>query len=194
MSTRNRRSGFTLIELLTVLVVLAVVTTLAGRAFYWIVDGWSRTLHRTEMDRKAEQAIEVMRKDLAAIVPPSLAGRSLVGAAEQGQSPTLECAIATPTEVEGCTVGALATYQLADGVLERHTQLLAGEGGSKTDLASGVAAVHFEYAPAGGGPWQPAWTADALPKAVRVSIVVFDPDRTYRGEVARKAVIPIYVE
>ncbi|MCP4641839.1 MAG: prepilin-type N-terminal cleavage/methylation domain-containing protein, partial [bacterium] len=87
MRRQSHIAGFTLMELLVVLAIMGVASTMGMVTFSRMNSIWSETKGRTEMDRKAEDALNSMREDLAAVQSPGSTGAPLVGTAANAQDP-----------------------------------------------------------------------------------------------------------
>ncbi len=205
MNARRNR-GFTLIELIVVLAILGAVTSLGVVTFGQINIAWNETRDRTELDARAEYALDQIRQDIAAIVSPALTGAPLTttdntltdaafpGAELASDSLLIPLRGMSPAGEE---VLAAVRYevQARDGrrVLTRTQKGLYGEetGAEPVNVAPGV--VHFDVQCAGPeDDWREAWTEASLPRSVRVSLVLANPERPER-QVARAAVFTVTV-
>ena len=72
--------GFTLVELILVIAILGILTTMGVVMFGRINNAWTLTRNRTELDAKAEYALDQIRQDLTDLVSPALTGAPLQGA------------------------------------------------------------------------------------------------------------------
>lgn len=71
-SANNRQSGFTLIELITVIVVLAIVSTIGAGFVVSSLESYTTTQERSKLINRGRQAIEQITRTLRAAVPNSL--------------------------------------------------------------------------------------------------------------------------
>lgn len=201
-----RKSGFTLLELLVVIALLAVATTLGVTTLFKSTDVWNIYRTRAELDARADNIFETMRADFAAVVDPGDTGVPLVGASATAQDqrfhmvPLADDSVRVPVLLTSAQGGLFAPAGVLYGIdraggrnaLVRTATELGGQPGAEsgTAIAEGVLQMKVEYAPADGSPWVAAWDRPDLPRAVRVSLTLTDPD-TWRDYVARKAVFPL---
>ena len=75
----RRNRGFTLVELILVIAILGVLSTIGVVMFGRINNLWTQTRNKTELDARAEYALEQVRQDIAAFVSPALTGAPLQG-------------------------------------------------------------------------------------------------------------------
>jgi len=195
MIPHRRTSGFTLLELLVVIGIMGVVTAVGGTTFVRMMGAWSDVRSQMELNRAAEQILETMRQDFAAVVSPSLAGMPLIATDQEEASNQIILPVAAPTTQGGRTAGATVQYHIN----EDHNELMRTAHprfgiGTPARVAQGVLEMRIECLPKGSGSWQQSWERPELPGAVRVSLTVADADNPLRDKVSRKAVFPIYVE
>ncbi len=197
--------GFTLVELILVIAILGILTTMGVVMFGRINNAWTLTRNRTELDAKAEYALDQIRQDLTDLVSPALTGAPLQGAdaavpdaafpGANAASDTLIIPIRGETPA-GAEMLAAAKYavQAAGGarVLTRTQTGLYGETQETVPpatVAEGVAQFNVQFL-GPDGQWLDAWETAAPPAAVRVSLVVANPDRPER-QVARETVFAV---
>jgi hypothetical protein len=149
-----------------------------------------------------------MRKDFAAALPAKLAGGAIKGASRSVQDARF-FKIALDDDQVVIPVQAAAgpdarpqrfdvTYDVdrksGGCALLRVAALPGGKEGSSVRVADGVLGLCIEYAgKEPGAAWQREWKQDASPAAIRVSLVLMDPDRPFE-QIARKAVFPVRVD
>ena len=202
---RTSSRGFTLIELLVVIAILGVVTTLGTVTLVQLWARWGELQAATNLDSRAERVFEEMHDDFAAAVASTIAGVSLQGTSgveEDKQfymkplaSDRFTLPVEVPTPNGKATV--LVGYQIdrTDGQarLVRTEQLLRdGAQSPNRTLANGVIQMRVEYAGTGGG-WSESWAQPGNPRAVRVSLLLVEPNNPLRQQVARKAVFTVNV-
>lgn len=203
MNRRRRPAGFTLMEVLVVIALMGIVTTLGFNVFLKMTDAWQSTRTRTALDRTAAQAFNAIREDLSHVVSPSLVGLALSGVDGTTRDDTrffgidlgddsLALSTLAPMGAEGVERAVVVKYYVRRG--SGQETLVRAIGSQETEVAEGVVSLEFEYA-APDGLWQSEWNSDKLPKAVRVSMTLLNPDMAVQmGEqIVRKAIIPIYV-
>ena len=209
MNAVRGRKGFTLVEVVSVIAILGVVGTIGTVAFFRITDLWNQTRIRAELDAVAQRAFDVMGKDLKEILPIHLSGHPLTGTTGTTQdtnqfwgSVLNDDQVAFVTRVpagEGTTVPVRVSYALDRERMALVRKTVAPALQDRTPppdwvVAEGVIDLCIEYAQKGSeAGWFRGWSSDRLPSAVRVSVTVVHPTRTYE-QVARKAVLPIPVE
>ncbi len=206
MMNARRTRGFTLVELILVIAILGVLTTMGVVMFGRINHEWTVVKNRTELDATAEYAFGQIRQDLAAFVSPSLTGAPLqgadatsTGAAFPGQQLASDSLVIPlrGTSPEGDDVLAAAKYdvQVLGGTrtLTRSRAGLYGEEvpGEPVTVAPGVVHFNVQFLDAEGN-WQDSWDSASPPSAVRVSLVVANPDRPER-QVARETQFAVRV-
>ena len=182
--------GFTLVELILVIAILGILTTMGVVMFGRINNAWTLTRNRTELDAKAEYALDQIRQDLTDLVSPALTGAPLQGAdaavpdaafpGANAASDTLIIPIRGETPA-----GAARVLTRTQTGLYGETQ----ETAPPATVAEGVAQFNVQFL----GPdaqWLDAWETAAPPAAVRVSLVVANPDRPER-QVARETVFAV---
>lgn len=206
--------GFTLLELLVVIALMGVATSMGMVMLSGVWDAWNSTSARVSLDDRAAYIFDQMRQDFAEALSANLSGASIqaITRTAQGNVPgsgaVADDQVVIPVELAsvpnalpqradiGYAIerkdGACAlmrTARLSDNPASRGNAPV-----SSVKVADGVLAMRVEcLGRAPGDTWQPQWSKPVLPGAVRVSIVVIDPDRPYE-QTARKAVFPIETE
>ena len=213
MKQKRKQAGFTLLEAIVVITIIGVVTGIGSVMFFSMMNLWNDLKTQTDLDRTAERILDGIGKDLAAVVSPKLAGQGLVGSDavvpdpdyrripldnDRIQFPALGLALhrAQGTTVE---VGELVTYHVdrsgGNTLMRTMTSLAPGSIANERPVSSGVLQLGFEYAGPDDPEWLASWTDEtSLPRAVRVTLTVADPDKPLRAQVCRKAVYKIHVE
>lgn len=198
------KRGFTLIELLVVIAILSVVTTLGTVTLVQLWAQWGKIRTITKLDRTADLIFDGIEKDLSAAVSAPIAGAALKGVSardkdERFYKQELEIdsfTVPVETRIASGTVTVLAGYRIdrsgGESILVRTQTQLRGGVESTSDIAHGVVELHVEYAGAGGA-WSETWDQPFNPRALRVSVVLVDPNRPLADQAARQAVIPVRV-
>lgn len=201
---RASKRGFTLIELLVVIAILSVVTTLGTVTLVNLWTQWAKIRTITKLDHTAGLIFDGIEKDLSAAVSAPIAGAALKGITardkdERFYKQDLESdsfTVPVETRIASGTVTVLAGYRIdrsgGTSKLVRTQTQLRGGAESTSDVANGVVELQIEYAGAGGG-WSETWDQPFNPRALRVSIVLVDPERPLTDQSARQAVIPVRV-
>lgn len=201
---RASKRGFTLIELLVVIAILSVVTTLGTVTLVNLWTQWAKIRTITKLDHTAGLIFDGIEKDLSAAVSAPIAGAALKGITardkdERFYKQDLESdsfTVPVETRIASGTVTVLAGYRIdrsaGTSKLVRTQAQLRGGAESTSDVANGVVELQIEYAGAGGG-WSETWDQPFNPRALRVSIVLVDPERPLTDQSARQAVIPVRV-
>ncbi|HOD51024.1 MAG TPA: type II secretion system protein [Candidatus Hydrogenedentes bacterium] len=206
MMDARRNRGFTLVELILVIAILGVLSTIGVVMFGRINNLWTQTRNKTELDARAEYALEQVRQDIAAFVSPALTGAPLQGVDSVASDPafpgvklasdSLLIPIRGTTPAGGEVLAAVKYAVVAESgtrILTRAPMGLYGEAGEakSTEVTEGVAQFNVQYA-GPEGQWQDAWDGAQPPSAVRVSLVVAEPGRPER-QVAREAIFAVHV-
>lgn len=190
MKRMRRSRGFTLLELIVVIAAFAVLSGIGVRVFYSLTDAWKSVQVRAELDAKAEYAFDQMGRDFAEILSPALSGLSL-------ESPADDEVIMPVQRIGGPAgrqqAGKVMYHLKRDGATPALYRTVGpldasgGPAGASTIVAQGVSRMLVEYLePGRGDAWQARWTGQGMPEAVRVSLIVTDPDR-YWETIARKS-------
>lgn len=209
MRIQRSKAGFSLIELLTVIAVLGVVTTLGTRMFVWVSSEWNSTRAQVELSDQAMEIIDSFREDCNHILSSRLVQRGLAGASGEDRTKTYKSvpvalsmdSVSFPIQVNNVATGRvernMVQYSVVQvegvGQLHRVESGLDGEEIRSTVIApdAGVLALSLSYGD--GGVWRDTWAKKTLPDAIRVEVVLQDPDRPYE-QIARQADIAIQVD
>ncbi len=212
MKRPQQNRGFSLMELILSIGILGVVSTLGISILTQVYSLWGETSVQARLNENAEQAFNTLRTDLAEVLPSYLATRPLRGVStllhdddERYWGITFHDdrvifpAFVPQSNAEGTSpTPALVMYHVdrMSGALVRTTGNLDAEfpEGARSAEAEGVLHFLIEYMDAeeGRGIWETSWTDEKHPAALRVTLVLQDPDRPLE-QVARKAVIPVHV-
>lgn len=200
----STRRGFTLIEILVVLAVLGVVTAIGTRVFVELTGAWRQAAIRTDLNEQAQRAIDAIRRDVSQVLSPRLSGVGLtnISAMEDqqryGRVPLENDQLVLP--IEFMTPDGLARqsilYSIDRGgevpVLRRTVGAFPTAPGDFAEMGSavaeGVLSMRVEIVVVGRA--YSDWRGRQTPEAVRVSIVVQDPDRPHE-QIARTAEFPV---
>ncbi len=213
MTKSASKHGFTLLELLVVIALMGVATSMGMVMLSRVSDQWRSTSVRASLDDRAAYVFGQIRQDLADVLSASLSGLSIQGVSQTASSALPGAAAVVPDDTLTIPVElapapnaplqrAGITYHIErkddECTLMRTARLAANKAAGASlgsvKVADGVLAMRVEYqGRAAGDAWQPQWSKPSLPGAVRVSITLRDPERTYE-QIARKAVFPIEVE
>jgi prepilin-type N-terminal cleavage/methylation domain-containing protein len=210
----QKNSGFTLVEILLVIVILGVVTALVTPAFVSVSSLWSDTTMKSDLSERAQEFFEDFGKTVDGIIPPNLAGLSVVCSPNTvspkagGAADSITFASEVFDNIETVNFARTVKYEVAmsktrEGdtvqVIRRTEEPLGGakEGARNQnpghfDVVSGVQGLRFECLDS-AGKWDTAWNKDDLPVAIRVTIVLTDP-YSPRLDVVRSAVFPVRVQ
>lgn len=203
---RSSTRGFTLIELLVVIGILAVVTTVGTVTLVNLWERWGELKTAVTMESTAERIFDEMRQDFSSVVASNIAGVALHASGGDEQAPEF---YGHPLERDRFTVpvevptpngkaAVLAGYQIERGedgamnLVRTEQQLRIGDLPRKRTIAKGVAKMNVEFAGPEGG-WKDAWAGPGNPNAVRVSVLLVEPNHPQRQQVARKAVFVVNV-
>ncbi|MFO7976062.1 MAG: type II secretion system protein [Candidatus Hydrogenedentota bacterium] len=202
----RRNRGFTLVELILVIAILGVLTTMGVVTFGRINNLWAQARSRTELDARAEYALEQIGQDVAGFVSPGLTGAPLQGknnVSSDAAFPGAELAsdrliipVRGSTPAGGEVLAGVEYAVQAEGgerILRRARMGLYGETTEAKPVTVVAGVVHFNVQYAGEKEeWRDAWDSVQPPSAVRVSLVLAEPERPER-QVVREATFPVRV-
>lgn len=196
--------GFTLVEVLVTLVAASLVLTAVYGAFLGSLSAKRRCEERSRTAGLGQAVLTLVRRDVAGALPRPNGHSSLEGTPGTGQGGAADRVEFVTTSdarraLEGrgsdfCEVGyRVEADPDAPGLLlllRREARGLDDDpfgGGTLEVLAEGVSSFGVEYL-AAEGEWTSAWTAETLPRAVRVTLVLRETladgswgrDREYR--------------
>lgn len=208
MKKNPHSSGFTLFELLVVLAVMSVVSTIGVTAYSRITDVWRLSAMHMELGSTAEDIFQSIRRDMENVASSRLTGLALQGIdvlsedAMYGRVPLDNDRLVLPIVQAGASGAAerLAVKYHVHREGEQISQLIRTLGpmdgsepnGASQIIASNVLALDIEYL--AGAVWQPAWSSNVQPEAVRVNITVSGAGQWRAEQVTRSAVFPVYVK
>lgn len=206
MKRIRNQSGFTLYELLLAIALMGVISTWAAVAFIRTSDIWANIRNKADLNSQADKAFETLAGDFSNVVSERLSGVPLTAEPDKNQSDTkdgkIADAIVIPVQVQEGGGTRMTTAAVRYGLDPKQHTLMRYSGsltntdpvGSPVPVAANIRGVCFEYT--GGSSmdtWSPTWTGPNLPKAVRVSLLLVNPDRPGQA-IARKAVFAIHVQ
>ncbi|MBI2435096.1 MAG: prepilin-type N-terminal cleavage/methylation domain-containing protein [Candidatus Hydrogenedentes bacterium] len=211
MSTRRDSRGFSLIEMLTVIALLAVMTTIGVNVFVTITGGWTQARKRSDLDNKAQTVFSTIKQDVEKLLSQRLSGVPLVGEQQSYQvgaaaSPFYRISfeddrMVLPIQdldpVSGKTTDQNVMYHIdRTGETPALARVLGALGANPPAGATaaqwpGVYSMRVEYFD--GENWQPKWDQPALPRSVRVSLMIVDETRIDE-QIARRATFGIHVD
>jgi len=207
MTRARTHDGFTLLELLTVIVLMGMATTMGIVMLFKVSDAWRETQRRTELDELANRILDEFRKDAALVVSPRVDGASIRGVVRTMgderfyriplEDDRVTLPVSLPLEPDGPPQRVDVTYEInrQDGQTALlRTVNVPGAAGAPVKVADGVLAMRVEFMERGSdGSWHAGWSKPGLPAAIRVSLTIMDPLRTYE-QISRKAAFPIRVD
>lgn len=211
----NRSLGFTLLEMLVVISILGVVTALGASAFVSVTASWNAQKRITDLDAQAIQALDSIRADLTNTLSEELSAVGLRGLSRERRDESTFPAAVYPDDqltfpiqsmdpTQSLAVPAKVGYRVdrssGQGILVRTLGPLdQGFPSSNTQQViprAYVLGFSLEYLTAHDGDdglWTPQWDQNRLPDAVRVTLVLQDPDRPEQIQITRTGVVPIRV-
>jgi prepilin-type N-terminal cleavage/methylation domain-containing protein len=179
--------GFTLLELLVVLAVLSVLTAIGTRVLFSITDAWKTISVRNALEVRAAEVFDSFRRDFSQI-------RDFRDIQPDAISFRVECFNTVSRHTERANI-AYELVRPKTGLPTLERVYSSGgetpESGNRGVLAEGVVAWRIELFD--GTLWKQDWVNPAMPKAVRVSMVLQDKDRPWE-QISRTVVFPIFVE
>ncbi len=202
---KRHSTGFTLMELLVVLFVGSVVTGLGTVMFHRMTSYWGELNNQTELNLHAAQAFETLGEDFAGTLSIGLSNHPLIGDIRKGGNDDLlpgaswvMVPVAVPTRIANRTKAVQVIYNVKrdGGRLERKSNALYKEWESASEgtvIAEGVVKFRIEYLGV-DTEWVTKWDGETLPRAVRVSLTLGNPENPLREQVSRVALFPIRVE
>jgi prepilin-type N-terminal cleavage/methylation domain-containing protein len=204
--------GFSLIEVLVAIALLSVVTTIGVRTFSLLTTTWKETQALAGLEDSAGIAFREIRKDLSDTLSAELSGVSIIGIDQfvnpkQGHNQAADEDDRLIIPVQGTKVeemlertrsiqyrvereGGRASLVRTRGALGDKNPSLG-----KFDFIPLVDVVRFDVTYATGkseSPWVAEWSSNELPRAVRVSMTLADPNNKFR-QISRKQIFAIHV-
>lgn len=208
-----RRAGFTLIELLVVIAVLAVATSIGTVVLMKTWELRDTVVVNSVLEFSASEAFQSIEDDIGAMVNSQLAGtalRGVQGEARDADNPrffnmtfagdSFTIPVSEPM-LGGGNALAFITYRVQqieqDGRkswrLVRSRQMTAdGAAFEQPACMADVLQMRVEYA-GPGGEWTRTWNQPGNPAAVRVSLLLANPDNPTGEQIARKSVYQVRV-
>lgn len=202
--------GFTLLELLLVISIMGVLTWIGAGTFVKITSHWREVKAMSDLELLIDTAFDSMREDFNHLESSELSGQSLVGIRSElaGEEVDRERFIdrvladdrvtfsvqSKPLNSERLVTQRISYSVLRDGSRHRLVRSTINsaknEVGQVFSLIDGAQAVRLRIEYAGDSSaegWLDRWNRQALPRAIRVSLMIEDPQRPDR-QLARKAV------
>lgn len=202
--------GFTLLELLLVISIMGTLTWIGTGTFVKMTTHWREIKAISDLEIMSNTAIASIRADFSHLESSELSGRSLKGirneiAGEDVDSERFNDRVladdrvtfsvqSKPIASDRLVTETVSYYILRDGKRHRLVRSVfdatTNEHRQEFSLIDGAQAVRlrFEYASDDGAEgWLDRWDRQTLPRAVRVSLMIEDPERPDR-QIARKAV------
>ncbi|MFP6597157.1 MAG: type II secretion system protein [Candidatus Hydrogenedentota bacterium] len=211
-SGNRRRLGYSLLELLVSIGLMSVVMTLGVRSFAMLTSLWNETSALADLSDGAVQAFKQIEVDLADTLSAELSGVSIVGIDRVAENKRdfnsagdADDSLIIP--VQGILPGVSlyrsrsVQYHVDRDNGRSHLKRSIGVLGDKnpssnrTDVISRFDTLRFDVSFATGDakePWVDEWKSEALPRAVRVSLTLADPDNIFR-QVSRKKIFSMHV-
>lgn len=214
MTSFRRKNGFTLLELILVIALMGIATSLGVTMLFKVADAWRVTSNRCELDHRAAQIFKAIGNDMAEMLSPSATGVPFKAEAGTG---TLDKDPFYKTQVERDRLLVSAMLSSRDAAntapvradveyvvenkengsnlvrIERAPGMDPGKG-VRTELDNAVISFRVEsLAREAGATWQPGWTKATAPKAIRVSVVLANPNNPLE-QIVRMAVFPVEVD
>lgn len=215
MTILRRKSGFTLLEMIMVIALLGVATTFGVTMLFKISDAWRKTSVRCELDNRAEHIFKSIRQDMAEMLSPSATGLPLKIEAGTGtfevDKPVIKVQVErdrflVPTKLtmrddpkaELMHVDVEYAVESKEGVCRLiRIERLPGEAENKwkrSELDNAVISFHVETLDREpGAAWQSGWAKATAPRAVRVSVVLANPNNPL-DQIVRMAVFSVEVD
>ncbi|MBI5091900.1 MAG: prepilin-type N-terminal cleavage/methylation domain-containing protein [Candidatus Hydrogenedentes bacterium] len=201
---RGHESGFSLHELLLAIALMGIITTWAAKSFVSVSDTWGKVRNAAELNDDATRAFAQLESDFSSVISPRLSGiplKALPDSTKNGGAAVADSVVipiqAVPDGAIRRVMGIAVSYHLdaKNGLMRTRGNLTDTEPvGYPNSVAKNISSIRFEYAgQSGSESWTPNWTGTALPKAVRVSLVLADPNHPEQA-ISRKAVFAIHVQ
>jgi prepilin-type N-terminal cleavage/methylation domain-containing protein len=186
------RRGFTLFELIVSLAILSVVSTLAVSAFISANDYWNDLRAADQLNQNATAALDSLRDDFGRVLPSRVSSDALRGRTgtvtddshfwrttfeDDRMEMTVDQYNTVTRQRETATVGYFIDRH--SGTAPCLVRTARGAATTETVVAPNVAGLRLAWFD--GKRWLDAWEQPGLPRAVRVSLSLIDPDRPGRN-------------
>jgi prepilin-type N-terminal cleavage/methylation domain-containing protein len=205
-------SGYSLLELLVSIALMSVVMTLGVRSFSLLTGLWNETRALADLSDIAEQAFKQIELDLSDTLSAELSGVSIIGIDRVTQNNRsfnsandADDSLIIPVQgiMRGVSLQRSRSVQYhvdrdqGRSILKRSIGALGDKNPSsgRIDVISRADTLRFDVSFTTGDPdrpWVDEWNSEALPRAVRVSLTLADPENIFR-QVSRKKIFAVHV-
>lgn len=209
-----QRKAFTLIEVLLAVAIFAIVLGAINTVFYSALKLRNKTSELLDKSVPTEQAIKIIKRDLANLVPPSgpltgqLQSTPTTNAIAGVNGPIFYCASGSIDEINPWPDIQKVAFTLVQStnrfegydlvrVVDRNVLAPTPSQPVSQKLMGGVDQIAFQFFD--GSQWQSTWDSTlqtpALPKAIKMQIQLLQ-DRSVRASAQTpiEIVVPVMVE
>lgn len=209
-----QRKAFTLIEVLLAVAIFAIVLGAINTVFYSALKLRNKTSELLDKSVPTEQAIKIIKRDLANLVPPSgpltgqLQSTPTTNAIAGVNGPIFYCASGSIDEINPWPDVQKVAFTLVQStnrfegfdlvrVVDRNILAPTPSQPVSQKLMGGVDQIAFQFFD--GSQWQSTWDSTlqspALPKAIKMQIQLLQ-DRSIRASAQTpiEIVVPVMVE